>query len=96
MAEETSGFQVKRLIRFEGEGTVKAYCDLAIGSLFLIRGLRIVQGKNGMFVSMPRQQGKDQKWYDQVSPLSKEVKNAVEEVVLAAYKEDDEPVNALV
>ena len=64
MAEEASGFQVKRLVRFEGEGTVKAYCDLAIGSLFLIRGLRIVQGKNGMFVSMPRQQGKDQKWYE--------------------------------
>ena len=96
MAEEASGFQVRRLIRFEGEGTVKAYCDLAIGSLFLIRGLRIGGGKNGMFDSMPRQQGKDQKWYDQVSPLSKEVKKAVEEVVLAAYEQDDEPADALV
>jgi len=83
-------------MRFEGEGNVKAYCDLAVGNLFLIRGLRIVEGKNGMFVSMPRQQGKDQKWYDQVSPLSKEVKKAVEETVLGAYEKNEEPEDALV
>jgi stage V sporulation protein G len=75
---------VTRIVRFEGTGAVRAYCDLAIGDLFTIRGLRVVEGKNGRFVSMPRQMGKNQKWYDMVE-LAKELKNEVDRIVLEAY-----------
>ena len=78
---------VKRLIRFNGDGTLKAYCDLAVGDVFLIKGLRVVEGKNGLFVSMPRQQGKDAKWYDNVVALTKEIKQEVNRVVLEAYQQ---------
>lgn len=76
---------VKRLVRFDGEGSLKAYCDLSIGEAFLIKGLRVVEGKNGLFVSMPRQQGKDNKWYDNVVALTTEAKKEVGRVVLEAY-----------
>ena len=79
---------VKRLIRFDGEGSLRAYCDLAVGNVFLIKGLRVVAGKNGLFVSMPRQQGKDAKWYDNVSTMSKEVREEVNRVVLGAYQQE--------
>ena len=79
---------VKRLVRFDGDGSVKAYCDLAVGESFLIKGVRVVKGKNGLFVSMPRQQGKDTKWYDSVVALTKEAKNEVGRVVLGAYQEE--------
>ena len=78
---------VKRLIRFEGQGSLKAFCDLAIGERLLIKGLRVVEGKNGLFVSMPRQQGKDAKWYDNVVALTKEIKQEVNRVVLDAYQQ---------
>ena len=81
-------FGVKRLVKFDGEGSLKAYCDLAIGDLLVIKGLRVVEGKQGLFVSMPRQQGKDQKWYDSVVALTKDVKRAVDQVVMAAYQQD--------
>ena len=77
---------VKRLMRFDGDGSLKAYCDLAIGEAFLIKGLRVVSGKNGLFVSMPRQQGKDAKWYDTVVALTREAKQEVGRVVLEAYE----------
>ena len=79
---------VKRLVKFDGEGSLKAYCDLMIGNLFLVKGLRVVDGKNGMFVSMPRQQSKGGKWFDSVETLTKETKTEVERLVLAAYKEE--------
>ncbi|MBI3011903.1 MAG: septation protein SpoVG family protein [Candidatus Omnitrophica bacterium] len=79
---------VKRLVKFDGEGSLKAYCDLAVGDTFLIKGLRVVEGKNGLFVSMPRQQGKDQKWYDSVVALTKEAKQEVSRVVLEAYSKE--------
>ena len=82
----TSGLEVRRMIKFDGGGTLRAYCDLAIGNLFLVKGLRVVEGKKGLFVSMPRQQGKDQRWYDSVSALSNEVKSEVDRVVLEAYQ----------
>ena len=79
---------VKRLVKFDGESSLKAYVDLAIGDLFIVKGLRVVEGKNGLFVSMPRQQGKgDNKWYDSVVALTDEVKREVGRVVLGAYAE---------
>ncbi len=81
-----SALAVKRLVKFEGEGSLRAFCDIAIGEQFLVKGLRVVEGKNGLFVSMPRQQGKDSKWYDNVMPLTKEAKQEVNRVVLEAYQ----------
>jgi len=88
MASATAEFSVKRLVKFEGNGSVKAYCDLAVGDLFLLKGLRVVAGKKGMFVSMPRQLGKDGKWYDHVVTLSDDTREAVGRVVLAAYQQE--------
>ncbi len=78
---------VARLVKADREGSLKAFCDLAVGNLFLIRGLRVVDGKKGLFVSMPRQQGKDSRWYDTVKPLSDEAKAEAERVVLEAYQQ---------
>jgi stage V sporulation protein G len=77
---------VKRIHRMEGEGTLKAFCDLAIGDAFLIKGIRVMTGKNGLFVSLPREQAKDGEWYGTVIPLSKEVYQKVSQVVLEAYQ----------
>ncbi len=93
MQETAAALSVGRLVRFEGPGSVRAYCDLNIGGAFLIKGLRVVDGKKGLFVSMPRQQGKDAKWYDNVVALTKEAKEEVERVVLDAYQQP--PVEGL-
>ena len=80
---------VQRLVRFDGDGSLKAFCDLEICELFVIKGLRVVNGRKGTFVSMPRQQGKDTRWYDVVEPLTKEMKQEVERIVLAAYEKGE-------
>ena len=89
MQQREMDLTVKRLMKFDGDGSLKAYCDLAIGERFLVKGLRVVKGKSGLFVSMPRQKGKDAKWYDSVVALSREAKQDVDRVVLGAYQEDN-------
>ena len=79
---------VKRMVRFDGTGALRAFADLVIGEALLVKGLRVVEGKNGLFVSMPRQQGKDAKWYDSVVALSKEAKQEIGRVVLEAYEQE--------
>ena len=78
-------FDVKRIVTFDGEGALKAYCDLAISEAVLIKGLRVVSGKHGLFVSMPRQQGRDKKWYDSVVLLKDEAKDEISRAVMDAY-----------
>ena len=84
MAIQTSSFEVKRVIRLDGDGTVKAFCDVAVGS-FVIKGVRVVEGRKGLFVSMPREQGKNGQWYDMVTPLTKEAKAELSEAVMEAF-----------
>ena len=94
MGGSAADFLVKRLVKFEGNGSVKAYCDLAVGDLFLLKGLRVVAGKKGLFVSMPRQLGKDGKWYDHVVTLNDDTRKAVGQVILAAYQQELTSENA--
>ena len=90
MESVSSQLSIKRMVRFDGEGTIKAVCDLVIDERFLIKGLRVVDGKRGVFVSMPRQQGKDQQWYDSVVALTQEAKEEVGKVVLEAYQQESD------
>lgn len=85
-ASTGAGLSVKRINRIDGTGTLKAFCDLEVAEAFLIKGVRVVEGKNGLFVSMPQEQGKDGNWYDTVFPVSKEVRQQVSETVLGAYQ----------
>jgi len=78
--------QVVRLYRLEGESKVKAFADVAIGD-FIVKGLRVVQGQKGLFLSMPQEKSKDGKFYNTFLPVTKEARQNLSEIVLAAYKE---------
>ena len=76
---------VTRLHRLDGTGATKAFCDVSIADSIVINGLRIVEGKDGLFVAMPRDEGRDGKWFNVVIPLTRDVKDEIERVVLEAY-----------
>ena len=79
--------KVERIHPLDGESATKAFCDLLILDTFLVKGLRVVQGEKGLFLSMPREQGRDGKWYDTFFPTSKEMRKGLEELVLESYNE---------
>jgi stage V sporulation protein G len=64
---------------------IKAFADIEVGGAILVKGLQVLDGKNGLFVSMPRQKGKDNKWYETVRAMTPEVKDRVVSAVLEAY-----------
>ena len=77
--------EVSRLHKLDGTGSIKAFCDLSVLDSIVIKGLRIIEGEKGLFVSMPREEGKDGKWYNTVIPLKREIKDEIERLVLEAY-----------
>jgi stage V sporulation protein G len=76
--------QVVRLCRLEGESKCKAFCDVSIGE-FVVKGLRVMQGKDGLFVGMPQEKAKDGKWYNTFFPATDEAKKNLTDMVLNAY-----------
>ena len=85
MVSEDLKLEVLRIHKLDGSGATKAFCDLSVLGSFVIKGLRVVEGEKGLFVSMPSETGKDGKWYKTVIPLNREVMDEVERLVLEAY-----------
>jgi DNA-binding cell septation regulator SpoVG len=79
--------QVSRIYKVDGDSKLKAFVDISLAGI-VIKGLRIVSGKNGLFLGMPTHQGKDGKWYSTVYPTTKEIQQDLSELVLAAYQEE--------
>ena len=77
--------KVVRMHRLEGDSKVKAFADISIGD-FVVKGLKIVQGKQGLFLSMPQERAKDGKWYSSFFPVTEEAKQSLSEALLAAYE----------
>ena len=81
---------VVRINRLPENGPLKAFADLSIDNVLLIKGIRIVQGPKGLFVTMPQEQGKDKRWYDLIRCLDKEFKKRLDDEIMSAYtKETD-------
>ena len=87
MATETIEIKVLKVHRVDGNNRIKAFVDISINDALLIKGLRVVEGKNGLFVSMPVEQGKNEKWYERVRCLNDDIRSLVSQKVLEAYSE---------
>ena len=96
MEAKTTKVDVATLRRIDVDGNLKAYADLIIADAIMVKGFRVVSGKNGLFVSMPREQGKDGKWYETVRPLRPEVRNEIAQKVLGVYKEAEDTLPTVV
>ena len=88
MVNQSNGVEVLRLHRLSGESSLKAFADVSFAGVFIVKGIKVVEGKKGLFVSMPSEKGKDGKWYDTAHPLTKEFRESLNEVVLQAYEEE--------
>ena len=80
--------RVARLAKVQN-GALKAFADISINDSLLIKGLRVVSGPHGEFVSMPQEKSSDGKWYDTVRCLNNNVKEQISDIVLYAYQNSD-------
>lgn len=65
-------------------GRLKAYATMVFDDAFIIRDLKIIEGDNGLFVSMPSRRRKDG-FRDIVHPLNSETRQSVENAIIEEY-----------
>lgn len=68
-----------------GGGHVLASLTFDINGVLAIRGAKLVEGKNGPFVSFPQRQTKDG-YQEQVFPITKEMRELMNSTAVSAYK----------
>jgi stage V sporulation protein G len=82
---EDNTISVSRIFKLQNDSKLKAFADVSFSGM-VIKGFSVVDGEKGLFVSMPRHQGKDGKWYETVTPATKELKQQLTQAVLEAYQ----------
>ncbi len=84
----TLDVEVADIRKIVGDSNLKAFADLKIGGSLIIKGFSVMQGKRGVFVSMPRKVNKDGKWFDMITPTNDDFRQELEEKVLEAYEQE--------
>ena len=80
-----------KIRKYENNAT-KGFASITFDDALVVTGLTILEGKNGLFVSMPQTKGKDsdgkERWFDIVFPTSKDGRQAITDAVLEAYNKE--------
>ena len=76
-----------RIYKARTEGAVKAYASVSLDNEFVVKGIKILEGENGLWVSMPSRKGKDGTFQDIFHPASKEARDKIVNAVLDAYRQ---------
>ena len=68
-------------------GKVRAFFDLQTEEGFTIKGFKLVEGMNGLFVGFPSQKGSDDEYRDTVW-AERDLKEQVNQLAVKAYGQD--------
>ncbi len=69
------------------EDKLKAFVSVVFDHSFMVNDIKVIQGKDGLFLSMPSRRKKNGEFKDVAHPLNNETRRMLEERVLAEYRE---------
>ena len=70
----------------EEGGKLKAYVDITFEKEFVVHGLKIIEGQNGLFVAMPSRRMPNGEFKDIAHPITLELRSELTRVVLETYE----------
>lgn len=76
----------------DGNTNLKAYATATIGGSFVIKGIRVCDGKNGLFAQMPQRSYTDKngktQYRETFYPITAETRENLNEAVVNAYENE--------
>jgi stage V sporulation protein G len=67
------------------EEKLKAFVSIVFDQCFMVNDIKIIQGREGLFISMPSRKKKNGEFKDVAHPLNNETRRMIEERVLGEY-----------
>lgn len=82
-----------RLVTKE-DSKLKAVASITIDECFVVHDIKVIEGKEGFFISMPSKKTPDGEYRDIVHPINTETREKVIEEVLKAYEKAEKEGSA--
>jgi stage V sporulation protein G len=68
------------------EEKLKAFVSIVIDGCFMVNDIKVIQGKDGLFISMPSRRKKNGEFKDVAHPLNSDTRRVIEGRVLGEYE----------
>jgi len=73
-------------ITLRDEAKLKGFANVTFDRAFVVRGMKIISGSSGFFVSMPSRRRRDGSHQDVAHPVTPAMRQVLEETVLQEYQ----------
>lgn len=74
-----------RLVEKEGS-KLKAIASITIDECFVVHDIKVIEGREGFFISMPSRKTPDGEYRDIVHPINTETREQIINAILEAYE----------
>lgn len=68
------------------DAKLKAVASITIDECFVIHDIKVISGKEGLFISMPNRKTPEGDYKDIVHPINTETREMIKTVILEAYE----------
>jgi stage V sporulation protein G len=68
------------------EKNLLAFADITLDECFVVNSIRIIDGRNGLFVAMPSRKREDGSWQDIAHPITGDFRKQINDTVLNEYE----------
>lgn len=75
-----------RIKKIHGDTSIKAFASITLDNEFVVKEIKIVEGKNGLFVAMPSKKVGD-KYLDISHPITSQSRTTLIDTVLNEYRQ---------
>ena len=81
----TINLEIRAFPIAEPKGNIKGYASVTIDGMFGAHGISVVEGKNGLFVSMPQTKDAKGEYRDIIHPVTSDGRKVLNDAVLAEF-----------
>ncbi|MFC2079153.1 septation protein SpoVG family protein [Candidatus Bipolaricaulota bacterium] len=67
------------------EGNLKAFCSIVFDDVFIVHSVKVIQGKDSLFVAMPSREVKNGQFRDTAHPIDNGFRIQMESLILDKY-----------
>lgn len=72
---------------YDGNSKTKAFIELCLDKTLVIKGLKLVEGSHGLFLSFPSSPSSNGKYYNSIYSMDKDFTGELEDACIKRYKE---------
>lgn len=77
---------------YAGTPSVKATANITIEDCFVVKGIIIMEGKNGLFISMPNRKNANGEYKDICFPINAETRQQIVDEIMKEYNNIDDKI----